>query len=163
MRQVVVFGVSICSVMATLAAIACPPPPRIGMPQAPLLQLRYEGGMRMCTQSDCATRITVGKDGSFQYTDAESKRFSGTVKPKDLSDLKGQIARANFTQLQSRPFTGTCPIAFDGTKTIYTFYNAKTPVKIDSCKVEVNPANPLFKKTNAIAEQILQSANEQPK
>jgi hypothetical protein len=162
MRQFVVFGVSLGTVLAACGAIACLPPIQVPSAQEPLLKLRYEGGMRRCTQPDCATQIAIRGDGTFQFLDGIGKQFSGKVKPKDLSDLKGQIARANFTQLKSRPFTGTCPIAFDGTKTIYTFYNTKTPVMIDSCKITVNPTNPLFKRADAIAQQIFQSANGLP-
>jgi hypothetical protein len=43
------------------------------------------------------------------------------------------------------PFTGECPIAFDGQELTYTFHPAgRAPVTIASCEVAIDPADPLF-------------------
>ncbi|PSB01897.1 hypothetical protein [Merismopedia glauca] len=55
---------------------------------------------------------------------------------------------------RSHPFQGTCPIAYDGTKTVYSFYTSTKTQKIDSCEVEVNLAHPLFKRTEVIRSQV---------
>ena len=54
------------------------------------------------------------------------------------------ITKADFVALKSRPFTGTCPVAYDGQETIYTFATASGAERIASCEVVVDPAAPLF-------------------
>jgi hypothetical protein len=64
--------------------------------------------------------------------------------------LTTEIAQADFLALKSRPFTGTCPIAFDGQETIYTFATASGSERIATCEVDVDPAAPLFVAVGAV-------------
>ena len=68
----------------------------------------------------------------------------GTVPAVVLEGLATEISKADFGALKSRPFTGTCPVAFDGQETIYTFATPSGAVRIASCEVEVDPSDPLF-------------------
>ena len=58
--------------------------------------------------------------------------------------LATELSQADFVALMRRPFTGTCPIAYDGQETIYTFTTASGAVRIASCEVVVDPVAPLF-------------------
>ena len=94
-------------------------------------------------QGACGGTIAIEADGRIHAT-APAAAELGTVPEISLEGLKTELAQADFVQLKSRPFTDTCPIAYDGQQTIYTFPTASGVERIDSCQVVVDPAHPLF-------------------
>jgi hypothetical protein len=96
-----------------------------------------------CVQGACGGTIAIEADGRIHATAPASAEL-GRVSAITLEGLATEVAQADFGRLQSRPFTDTCPIAFDGQETIYTFTTPSGPVRLDSCKVVVDPADPLF-------------------
>ena len=68
----------------------------------------------------------------------------GTIPKAELHALIAEIERANFPLIESRPFTGQCPTAFDGQETIYTFHLPTGDEQIATCTVAVDQNHPLF-------------------
>ena len=54
------------------------------------------------------------------------------------------IGAADFEAIRSRPFTGTCPIAFDGQEIIFDFGAAAAIERVASCQVAIDWSDPLF-------------------
>jgi hypothetical protein len=105
------------------------------------VSVQTQGGE--CLQGACGGTITIEPDGRAHQLEPEPKEL-GTV-PRELMDaLIVEVEQADFEAILSRPFTDTCPIAFDGQQVTYVFTLAARSERIDSCEVVVDPANPLF-------------------
>jgi hypothetical protein len=63
-----------------------------------------------------------------------------------VAALRAEIDRANFPLILSHPFRDTCPTAYDGQETIYTFTHMQGTAfeRIGSCDVVIDPHHPLF-------------------
>ncbi|MNT91347.1 hypothetical protein D3C72_2324260 [compost metagenome] len=70
-----------------------------------------------------------------------------------MAALVREIEKADFAAIQAVPFTGTCPIAYDGQELIYTFHLAGAPRTIASCKVQIDHGSALFKAVDQVLEQ----------
>lgn len=107
----------------------------------PLVSLETQGGE--CMQGACGGSVVIDTDGRVHTAAPENKEL-GTVPEATLQALATEIEQADFAAIKSRPFTDTCPIAFDGQQLIYTFTTPSGSERIDSCAVIVDPAHPLF-------------------
>jgi hypothetical protein len=96
-----------------------------------------------CLQGACGGTITIEPDGRAHQVEPEPKEL-GTVPHEIMEALIVEVQQADFDAIRSRPFTDTCPIAFDGQQVIYSFSIVTHDERIDSCEVVVDPANPLF-------------------
>jgi hypothetical protein len=94
-------------------------------------------------QGACGGVIVIDTDGRV-HTPAPENKELGVVPDATLQALTTEIEQADFAAIKSRPFTDTCPIAFDGQQLIYTFATPAGSERIDSCQVIVDPAHPLF-------------------
>lgn len=119
-------------------ATSSPPP---SVPAEPLLTVETQGGD--CAGGACGSTIVIEADGRVHKT-APAVAELGFVPAATLEGLLTEITQADFAALKSRPFTDTCPIAFDGQKMIYTFATPSGIELIDSCEVVVDPSDPLF-------------------
>lgn len=115
--------------------------PKIGA-QAPILTIRTRGGM--CVNGECSSEKQINADGSFTAADSTGAQTHGTLDPAKVAELTQQIADADFAQIKAQPFTGTCPIAYDGQEYIYTFHTMSGPQTIESCAVGIDENSPLF-------------------
>jgi hypothetical protein len=97
----------------------------------------------MCAQGACDSTIAIEADGRV-HAIAPAPAELGTVPGRALEALTTEIAQADFAALKRHPFTDTCPIAFDGQETVYTFSIGSDTQRIASCEVVVDPAGPLF-------------------
>ena len=68
----------------------------------------------------------------------------------DLTKLTSLINTANFEEIRSKKFTGTCPTAYDGQEAIYTFYTLTETQTVSSCEFEIDNQSPLFSEINQI-------------
>jgi hypothetical protein len=125
--------------------------PQPSAPAGPLLTVETQGGD--CAGGACGSTIVIEADGRVHAT-APAATELGVVPAPTFEGLITEIAQADFAALKSRPFTDTCPIAFDGQKTIYTFATASGIELIDSCEVVVDPADPLFVAVSAVLAAI---------
>ncbi len=92
----------------------------------------------------CWSEKQIKADGSFTAADSTGAQAAGTLGAAKVAELTQQIAAADFEQLKAQPFTGTCPLAFDGQEYIYTFQTVSGPQTIGSCKVGIDENSPLF-------------------
>ena len=112
----------------------------------PLVSLETQGGH--CLQGACGGTVIIDTDGRVHTTAPENKEL-GALSDVLLEALTIEIEQADFEAIKSRPFTDTCPIAFDGQELIYTFTTPSGDREIDSCQVIVDPAHPLFAAADA--------------
>jgi hypothetical protein len=47
--------------------------------------------------------------------------------------------------MRAKPFTGTCPTAFDGQEVIFTFTLATGDIRLASCESDLDPDHELFR------------------
>ena len=138
------------STTAPSSAARTLPPPATPAPTQepfPLLSVETRGGE--CAEGACHRLINLEADGTLREVIPKT-RVVGTV-PKGLLDaLQVEMDQANFLLIESRPFTGECPVAFDGQETIYTFHLLSGDEEIASCKVAIDENHPLFRAVAAV-------------
>ena len=106
-----------------------------------LLTVETRGGE--CVNGPCGSLIAIRSDGSVRQVQPTAAEL-GTIPRVALDALTVEIARANFPLIESRPFTDTCPMAYDGQETVYTFHLPMGTEEIATCKVAIDPNHPLF-------------------
>ena len=112
----------------------------------PLVSIEWRGGE--CPSGLCTRLVNIEGDGRFHEV-IPKDQVTGRVPPDLLDALQVEIERANYPLILSRPFTGTCPIAYDGQQVIYTFHVSTGDRTVDACKVAIDPNHPLFAATAA--------------
>jgi hypothetical protein len=116
-------------------------------PAAPLITVETRGGE--CPEGACGSVVRVEADGTLhQLKPVDS--VLGTVPAELVEALRIEIEQANYPLLQSRPFTGECPVNVDGQETIYTFHVATGDERMASCEVEIDENHPLFRAVAAV-------------
>lgn len=137
------------NVIATVAFVlivgACSPSAVASLLPAstlPLVTVTTRGGE--CLEGACGSTLVVERDGQLHQT-APEELVLGQVTPDALALLDGAIKTADFAAIRSRPFTGECPVNFDGQEVIYEFGAPGGAERIASCESEVDPDHPLFR------------------
>jgi hypothetical protein len=130
----------------TVAAIlaACSPQAVASLLPAstlPLVTVTTRGGE--CPEGACGSTLVIERDGRLHQTAPQSFDV-GQVTPEVLTLLDGAIKTADFAGIRSRPFTGECPVNFDGQEQIYEFGAPGGVERIASCETEIDPDHPLF-------------------
>lgn len=129
------------------SASANPSPPSTGKPKigatGTILTIRTNGGL--CRSGTCWSEKQIRADGTDHAADGTGAQKNGTLDPAQVAELTQLIAVANFDEIRAQPFTGTCPIAYDGQELIYTFQTLSGPQTIASCTVGIDKNSPLFK------------------
>jgi hypothetical protein len=116
-----------------------------------LLSVEMRGGM--CPNGACESLITIDTDGAVRQV-RPTALVLGYVGPDLLEALRVEIDQTNFPLIESRPFTDTCPTAYDGQETIYTFHLPTGREEIATCKVAIDPNHPLFAAVTAIIRTV---------
>ena len=106
-----------------------------------VLSIETRGGE--CPAGACGRLVNIDADGTLREV-IPTDQVLGTVPEAILDALRIEIEQANYPLLQSRPFTGECPTAFDGQETIYTFHATTGDEVFASCTVAIDPNHPLF-------------------
>lgn len=109
----------------------------------PLVTIESRGGE--CPNGPCGSVVAIEADGSVHQV-RPTELVIGQVPPDLVEALRIEIDQANFPLIESRPFTDTCPTAYDGQETIYIFTVGLGPgfERIASCEVAIDPSEPLF-------------------
>ncbi len=107
----------------------------------PLVTVHSRGGM--CPEGMCDSRVVLERDGRV-HDGATPETNLGRVSPNAYATLDAAIRSADFAALKSRPFTGECPVAFDGQEQIFEFAVAGGTQRLASCEVEIDWGSPLF-------------------
>jgi hypothetical protein len=156
---IVTVGLAACSSDRLQSALATPsvaasasPTPDISIGPAPtsepfpLVAIEMTGGM--CAEGQCTRLVNIEGDGRLHEVIPRDAVLG--VVPEGLRDaLRVEIERADYRSIASRPFTGTCPTAYDGQQVTYTFHVSTGDRTIDSCKVAIDPNHPLFRALDA--------------
>jgi hypothetical protein len=96
-----------------------------------------------CAEGACSRLVNIEGDGRIHEV-IPKDRVVGSVPTEILEALRIEMFRANYNLLQSKPFTGECPTAFDGQETVYVFHVPTGDEQIASCKVAIDENHPLF-------------------
>ncbi len=108
----------------------------------PLLTVQMHGGM--CADGGmCDSSVILDRDGRVRSSDKEPNDL-GVVSGENMSALNTAIAATDFATLKSKPFTGECPIAFDGQELIFEFATLTGTQRVASCEVDIDWGHPLF-------------------
>ena len=113
----------------------------------PLLSIETKGGE--CPSGLCTRLVNVEGDGRLHEV-IPTDHVIGQAPPALVDALQVEIERANYRQILSQPFTGTCPTAYDGQQLIYTFHVSTGDRTVDACKVAIDPNHPLFVAVSAV-------------
>jgi len=106
-----------------------------------LVTVETRGGE--CLTGPCGSKTAIERDGRV-HSVAPAEAALGQVPPDVLTVLDAAIKTTDFAVLKSHPFTGECPVNFDGQEVIYEFGAPSGTERIASCEVEVDPELPLF-------------------
>ena len=138
-RPVVRFGI-VWLVVAALVLAGCSS--NIPLPVAgPLVTVQMRGGM--CPEAMCDNTVTLERDGRV-HSAAKPPNDLGQVDGQAMAALAAAIQATDFAALRSHPFTGECPIAFDGQELIFEFSVGTGTERIASCEVDIDWGHPLF-------------------
>jgi hypothetical protein len=142
---------------ATLAA--CQSIPAVGslLPGGgPLVTVTVHGGE--CVGGPCGSTTVVDRDGRVHQTApvaAEMGALSGDL----LAALDAAVRNTDFAAIRARPFTGECPVAFDGQEFIYEFGAPGGTQRIATCETDVDPNHPLFLAVSAALLSVVAEPN----
>lgn len=120
---------------------ASPGPTSSASPPGPLVSVETRGGN--CVAGACGSIVVLDSDGRAR-TAAKPPNELGTVPSEDVNGLAALIEATDFDAIRAHPFTGTCPVAFDGQEVVYEFTTSDGIERIESCVTEVDPRHPLF-------------------
>ena len=115
----------------------------------PLVTIERHGGL--CSESECRALVEIKSDGSV-FRQVPRVEAIGRLSAEDLEQLQLAIANTDFAVIRARPFTGTCPIAFDGQETIYTFTTPAASARLASCEVAIDLGQQPFVTLNRALE-----------
>lgn len=96
-----------------------------------------------CVQGACDTTYYVEQDGRVHLA-AKPPNEVATLDEAGLAEIRAQIDAADFDEIRSHPFTGTCPTAFDGQELVLEFGTDAGPEQIATCEVAIDWTAPLF-------------------
>jgi hypothetical protein len=138
-RAVVRLGI-LWLVVAALALAGCNanvPLPLVG----PIVTVEMRGGM--CPAGACDNSVILERDGRV-HAAAKPPNDLGQVDGQALATLTAAIQATDWAALKAHPFTGECPIVFDGQELIFEFSVGTGTQRIASCEVDIDWGNPLF-------------------
>lgn len=149
-----------CGATPTADTPSTPPASTPASPAAaddePLMIVKFTGGM--CRMGSCDSTLTVLPDGSYTMQLGQEASADGALDAATVDALRQGIATTDFAAIKADPFTGTCPIAFDGQELIYTFNTADGEQTLASCTVNIPADAPLFQTVGSIVETAQQEA-----
>ncbi len=135
-RSILLLGLALFAVVT--AACNVLPVPTAG---GPLVTVSTRGGE--CPAGMCESQIVIERDGRIHAVKPVVKEF-GTVPTAALAAIDAAVRTTDFAQMKSKPFTGECPVNFDGQEIIYEFGAPSGVQRIASCEVEIDPNHPLI-------------------
>lgn len=110
--------------LLAVAALAALAGPAAAAPAPVVADVRAVGGL--CVRgSICMTRTLLLGDGRVVRDGSVLRRVSADR----VAEIRRLIAKVDLAAITSRPFTGTCPIAYDGPEMIYRLRGVGTPLR----------------------------------
>jgi hypothetical protein len=139
-RLVVRLGV-VWLVVAALALAGCNSNFPLPLP-GPLVTVEMRGGL--CADGGtCDDTVIIERDGRVHRA-AKPPNDLGQVDSNAMAALTAAVQATDFAKLKSTPFTGECPIAFDGQELVFEFSVGAGTQRIASCEVDIDWGHPLF-------------------
>lgn len=111
------------------------------VPASPIVTIESRGGE--CPAGTCTSLVALERDGRLHRL-APDVADMAQVGPDVIAAIDGAIRTTDFAAIRARPFTGECPVNFDGQELVYVFATPAGPERIASCEVEIDPDHPLF-------------------
>ena len=74
----------------------------------------------MCMDGPCDSAVILERDGRV-HSAAKPPNDLGACRADAYAALDAAIRTTDFAAMRAKPFTGECPIAFDGQKQIFEF------------------------------------------
>jgi len=118
----------------------------------PLVTVRLEGGM--CPEGLCQAAWTLQRDGRI-LAEAKPPNELGRADGAAVTALAAAVEAADYGAIRNRPFTGTCPTAYDGQEIILEFHASAGVQRVASCEVEIDWSSPLFVATVAALSSVV--------
>ena len=141
-RRGAVRMVGLVVAIAVLILSGCGPAGGVVIPGAgPLVTVSMEGGM--CPEGACASSVILERDGRV-HSAAKPPNDLGRASSQAMAALTAAIQATDYAAIKARPFTGVCPIAFDGQQLIFEFSVGAGTQRIASCEVDIDWGHPLF-------------------
>jgi hypothetical protein len=138
LARVGIFGL----VVAVVALAGCSSGAAVALPGVgPLVAVHMRGGM--CPEDMCDATVVLERDGRVHNGKTPSTDL-GRVNGNAYAALDVAIQATDFAAMKRRPFTGECPIAFDGQELIFEFSVGGTTQRLASCETEIDWGSPLF-------------------
>ncbi len=134
--------VAVVSVVLALVVAACGFGGGVSTADDPLVTVETRGG-ECVAGAVRARRSSSSRDGRV-HSAAKPPNDLGTVPPEQVAAIDAAIRLTDFEALKSHPFTGECPIAFDGQEIVFEFSTPTGPERLASCEVEIDYGLPLF-------------------
>ena len=129
------------SVVLALAVAACGFGGGVSTGDDPLVTVETRGGE--CFAAPCGQVVVLGRDGRV-HSAAKPPNDLGMVPAEQLAAVDAAIRLTDFEALKSHPFTGECPVAFDGQEIVFEFSTPAGQERLASCEVEIDYGQPLF-------------------
>lgn len=99
-----------------------------------------------CERVGCASYRLL-EEGSYSYLAMDQQngdeRFEDTLSAKRIEELGNAVYDVDFEEVLATPFTGTCPITYDGLAYRYEIRIEGARYSFDSCKQDLD-TDPLF-------------------
>jgi hypothetical protein len=118
----------------------------------PLVTVTVRGGE--CPEGACGGTTVIERDGRIHQT-APTAADLGQVPPDVLTALDAAIKTTDFDVVRARPFTGECPVNFDGQEQIFEFGAPGGVERVATCETEVDMEHPLFLATTMALQSVL--------
>jgi hypothetical protein len=116
------------------------------VPAGPLVTMSTRGGE--CPEGMCGSAVVIERDGRVHRVAPDPVEL-GTVPPNALAALDTLVRTTDFDAIRARPFTGTCPMAYDGQEVIFEFGVPGGTERVASCETEIDLDSPLFAAVSA--------------
>ena len=107
----------------------------------PLVTVSTRGGE--CAMGPCGQTVILDRDGRV-HSAAKPPNDLGRVPANVMTTVTAAMQQTDFAALASHPFTGECPVNFDGQELIFEFNLGSTTRRIASCEVAIDWGHPLF-------------------
>jgi hypothetical protein len=133
--------------LAVAASLAATAPAGARTPAAPvtaLVDIRYSGGLCV-SGATCEARVRLLPDGRL----LRDGKLLRVVSATRVTALRKAIARLDLDDVRAHPFTGTCPIAYDGQEATYRFRGVDAALRSCRWDLERVPAVQLVGRTLA--------------
>ena len=135
----------------TMLLVGCAVVGEAPVGSGPLVTVTTRGGE--CFEGPCGSSIVIERDGTVHEA-AKPTNEIGTVPPDLLSALDAAVKTTDFAAVRAVPFTGECPVNYDGQETIYEFGAPGGLERVASCETEIDPAHPAFAATTAALQAV---------